>query len=112
MDTRSGGKQVAARITSIVAVGSFAVAGLGFVALDKAPASDASTTSSGYSESDDSPSSLDAEGDAFPRTPDSSSNIPRSPETLKSTVQQKTKSSIPPVTPGNGGSVSAKSSGS
>ncbi len=134
MATRISGKQTAARITAVVAVGSFAVAGLGFVALEHAPTSDAATTTtaspsenddssqtsgtsqnddssqtSGTSQNDDSASSPSAT--TTPRT-SQKSNSSQSPQVKKTVVRQKANSTTSPVSPGNGGSTSGKSSGS
>lgn len=122
MSTRTSGKQTAARITAVVAVGSFAVAGLGFVVLENAPKSDAATTTtagqseyddssqtSGTSQNDDSSSSSSAT--TTPRT-SQKSNSSQSPEVKKTVIRQKANSTAIPVSPGNGGSTSGKSSGS
>lgn len=110
MATRISGKQTAARITAVVAVGSFAVAGLGFVVLEHAPTSDAATTTTaGPSENDDSSSSPSVT--TAPKT-SQKSNSSQSQQVKKTVVRQKANSTASPVSPGNGGSTSGKSSGS
>ncbi|MEV8183787.1 hypothetical protein [Specibacter sp. NPDC078692] len=122
MATRISGKQTAARITAVVAVGSFAVAGLGFVVLEHAPTSDAATTTTaGPSENDDSPqTSGTSENDDSSSSPSvttapktsQKSNSSQSQQVKKTIVRQKANSTASPVSPGNGGSTSGKSSGS
>ena len=91
MGTRSSGKQRAARFTTVIAVGSFAVAGLGTAAVAEAAASHTSTTVP--SGSNDGTTS-------------------QSPGSGKTTTPPQHAPGTVPVTPGNGGSVSGHSSGS
>lgn len=128
MATRISGKQTAARITAVVAVGSFTVAGLGFVALENAPTSDAATTKAGPSQDKDSSQDLGtsqnddssqspsttSRNDDESKSSDASRNDDSSQGTVvrKATVRQKAKSVVSPVKKGNGGSASGNSSGS
>lgn len=121
MATRTSGKQTAARITAVVAVGSFAVAGLGFVALENAPKSDAATTKASPSQDDDSSQDPGtSQNDDSPPTPSASptpdtgqiGSASPSTEASKAAVRPKAKSTTSSVKKGNGGSTSGKSSGS
>ena len=94
MTTRSSGKKLAANITTAVAVGSFAVVGIGAIAVDQTTVSYGSSTTSVTN---------DDGGAAQNQAPNQAPN-------------QDGGSYIngggSPVQPGNGGAVSGRSSGS
>jgi hypothetical protein len=115
MATRISGKQTAARITAVVAAGSFAVAGLGFIAVDTTQTSAPPTPNSSLRPDDDtSQAPGTSENDDSSQTPGTTRNTDSStiPQVKKTVVRQKTKSAVSPVSPGTGGSASGKSSGS
>ena len=115
MAIRISGKQTAARITAVVAAGGVAAAGLGFVALQKAPTSAAATQVSSLSHNSETPQVRgSSQDDDASQTPDVVRNDePSTTAHVKKTlVRQQTKSTTSPVSPGNGGSTSGKSSGS
>lgn len=115
MATRISGKQTAARITAVVTAGGIAAAGLGFVALQKAPTSAAATPASSLSQNSEMPQVRgSSQDDDASQTPDAARNDEPSATThvKKTIVRQQSKSAASPVSPGNGGSTSGKSSGS
>ena len=90
MTTRSSGKKLAVNITTAVAVGSFAVVGIGAVAVDQATVSHGSSTAS----------VTNGDGGAAPSQAPSQDGGSYS------------NGGASAVQPGNGGAVSGRSSGS
>lgn len=114
MATRISGKQTAARITAVVAAGGIAATGLGFAALQKAPTSAATPASSISQDSGTQQARGSSQDDDASHAPDAAGNDEPSATThvKKTIVRQQSKSVASPVSPGNGGSTSGKSSGS
>lgn len=99
MATRNSGKKVAAGITTMVALGSFSVAGIAVLAIDGATTSNtvSSSTSQGEGTSQDQGRSQD-EGHGYDYEDGNG-------------YSNGTSGGIP-VQPGNGGAISGKSAGS